>query len=380
MHTVYHSPKTLVHALVVTLGIAIIVTTVYLTNHYFAIKFPDGLGSASALCDISGFLNCDAATHSPISNIAGVPISIFGTLIGLLMLFGYLFNSPGYESTMKFVLSVNLIGCIVLFIYSLVVLGSLCPMCTLYYLLSLGAFYIFYRNTHSIRPTLVPIVSIIAVFAATSAGAYYYTAGKMKKTEALATSLIQQFDSLPDLGAPETPSDYRLASATDDFQAAPIQITKFSDFQCPACKAMSEQLHKAVRQYKGQINIQYMFYPLDPACNPSMERSLHPFACKAAYLASCLPEKFPEVEKEIFDNQDSLSDSWLLAYAKKHDVVDCYKSDATKEKVKQLVTAAGKFNIRSTPTVLLNGVKIEGVLPFNQLQVLMDELILRSTK
>ncbi len=380
MQSVYRSNKTLTHALIVTLGIAIIATTAYLTNHYFAIKFPDGLGSASALCDISGFLNCDAATHSPISNIAGIPISIFGFLIGILLLAGYLFNSPGYESTMKFILTVNLIGCVVLFIYSIASLGSLCPMCTLYYLLSFGAFFIFNRNIKSFRPTIVPIISVGVLFAATSVGAYMYTAEKAQKNEALASSLIQQFDSLPDLGAPEQQSMFRLVSSTEDFQAAPIQVTKFSDFQCPACKAMSEQLHKAARQYKGQINIQYMFYPLDPACNATMERSLHPFACKAAYLAYCLPEKFPEIESELFSNQDSLSDSLIEGIAKRENVVDCYKSEDTKEKVKAIVSSAAPFNIRSTPTVLLNGVKIEGVLPFNQLQVLMDELVTRSTK
>lgn len=380
MQSVYRSNKTLTHALIVTLGIAIIATTAYLTNHYFAIKFPDGLGSASALCDISGFLNCDAATHSPISNIAGIPISIFGFLIGILLLAGYLFNSPGYESTMKFILTVNLIGCVVLFIYSIVSLGSLCPMCTLYYLLSFGAFFIFNQNIKSFRPTIVPIISVGVLFAATSVGAYMYTAEKAQKNEALATSLIQQFDSLPDLGAPEQQSMFRLVSSTEDFQAAPIQVTKFSDFQCPACKAMSEQLHKAARQYKGQINIQYMFYPLDPACNATMERSLHPFACKAAYLAYCLPEKFPEIENELFSNQDSLSDSFIEGIAKRENVVDCYKAEETKEKVKAIVSSAAPFNIRSTPTVLLNGVKIEGVLPFNQLHVLMDELVTRSTK
>ena len=380
MQSVYRSNKTLTHALIVTLGIAIIATTAYLTNHYFAIKFPDGLGSASALCDISGFLNCDAATHSPISNIAGIPISIFGFLIGILLLAGYLFNSPGYESTMKFILTVNLIGCVVLFIYSVASLGSLCPMCTLYYLLSFGAFFIFNQNIKSFRPTIVPIISVGVLFAATSVGAYMYTAEKAQKNEALATSLIQQFDSLPDLGAPAEQSMFRLVSSTEDFQAAPIQVTKFSDFQCPACKAMSEQLHKAARQYKGQINIQYMFYPLDPACNATMERSLHPFACKAAYLAYCLPEKFPEIENELFSNQDSLSVSFIEGIAKRENVVDCYKAEDTKEKVKAIVSSAAPFNIRSTPTVLLNGVKIEGVLPFNQLQVLMDELVTRSTK
>lgn len=380
MHTVYRSQKTLVHALIVTLGIAIIATTVYLTNHYFAVKFPEGIGAASALCDISGFFNCDAATHSPISNIAGVPISIFGTLIGVMLLLGYLFNSPAYESTMNFILALNLLGCVVLFIYSLVALGSLCPMCSLYYLLSGGAFFVFYRNAHAVRPAVVPLVSIGVVFAAIAIGTYFYTAEKASKVEALASSLIQQFDSLPDLGAPEKPSEYHLISSTDDFSLAPIQITKFSDFQCPACKAMSEQLHKAMRQYKGQINIQYIFYPLDPACNPSMDRQLHPFACKAAYLAACLPQKFPEVEATIFANQDNLSDEWLESYAKKEGVLDCYKAEDTKAKVTEYIGRAASFNIRSTPTLLLNGVKIEGVLAYNQLKILLDELVARASK
>lgn len=380
MKTVYRSQKTLVHALIVTLSIAIIATTVYLTNHYFAVKFPDGLAGGSALCDISSFFNCDAATLSNISNIAGIPISIFGTLIGIFLLLGYLFNSPEYESTMNFVLAVNLLGCVVLFIYSLVSLGSLCPMCSLYYLLSLGAFVVFNRHAHSFRPTVVPLLGIGAVFAAVSVGTYFYTAEKSGKTDALANSLIQQYNSLPDLGVPEKGSEYHLVAATEDFKSAPIYITKFSDFQCPACKAMSEQLHKAMRQYKGKINIQYVFYPLDPACNKSMDRQLHPFACKAAYLSACLPEKFADVEKDIFDNQDSLSDEWLENYAKKENVLECYKSEDTKNKVVDYISRAAPFNVRSTPTIVLNGVKIEGVLPYNQLQILMDELISRSNK
>ncbi len=378
--SVYRSPKTLVHALIVTLGIAIIATTVYLTNHYFGVKFPEGIGAASALCDISGFFNCDAATHSPISNIAGIPISMFGTLIGILLLLGYLFNSPAYESTMNFILSVNLLGCVVLFLYSLIALGSLCPMCSLYYLLSGGAFFIFYRNAPAIRPALVPLVSVAALFAATAVGTYFYASEKSSKIEALASSLIQQFDSLPNLGAPEKPSEYRLASSSEDFSVAPIQITKFSDFQCPACKAMSEQLHRAMRQYQGQINIQYIFYPLDPACNPNMERPLHPFACKASYLAACLPQKFAQVEKDIFDNQDSLSDAWLESYAKRENVMDCYQAEETKNKVSEYIARAAPFNVRSTPTIILNGVKIEGVLAYNQLKILLDELAARANK
>jgi protein-disulfide isomerase len=43
-----------------------------------------------------------------------------------------------------------------------------------------------------------------------------------------------------------------------------------------------------------------------------------------------------------------------------------------------LINAANPYNIRSTPTFILNGVKIEGVLPSDQLFAIMDEILKRS--
>ena len=101
-------------------------------------------------------------------------------------------------------------------------------------------------------------------------------------------------------------------------------------------------------------------------------------ACQAAYLAACLPQKFSQVEKDIFDNQEGLSQAWLEDYAKKENVSDCYQSPETKNKVTEYIGLATPFNIRSTPTLILNGVKIEGVLPYGQLKVLLDHLVNRA--
>ena len=108
--------------------------SIYLTSHYFEVKYPTGL-STGGLCNLNSFLNCDAATNSPASNIAGIPISIFGIVIGFLPLLGYLIKNENYEGTVYSLLMVNAIGCVVLFIYSLISLGALCPFCTLYYIL-----------------------------------------------------------------------------------------------------------------------------------------------------------------------------------------------------------------------------------------------------
>ena len=124
-----------IHALLMLLAASMIGVSIYLTNHYFAVKFPTGLAGSATLCDINSFFNCDTATNSPLSNIAGVPISVFGMLMGIFTFMGFVFKTDEMEGTIYQVLLLNLVGCVVLFLYSLIALGSLCPFCTLYYIL-----------------------------------------------------------------------------------------------------------------------------------------------------------------------------------------------------------------------------------------------------
>lgn len=355
-------------------AIAMIGLSIYLTNHYFAVKFPTGL-TGGGLCNLSRFLNCDIATHSMLSNIAGIPISLMGILTGAFLLIGYLFQSKDWEGTIHFTLIVNFIGCLGLFLFSLIKLGALCPACTLYYIFSGLALFCFYKNSTVKKPALIPLISFGAVIAIASFIMHNNIQNKMKVNDSLAQSLISQYKSLPNLGAPEIESDYRITSATPNFQEAPIQITKFSDFECPACKMLSGILHNLAKKYEGKMNIQYIFYPLDSACNPSVNRRIHVHACQAAYLAACLPQKFPQIEEEIFNNQSELSSDSLNAIAKREGVLECMNSEETKEKVVRYIESGNPFNIKSTPTILLNGVKIEGVLPEGQLQILIDHLL-----
>ena len=67
-------------------------------------------------------------------------------------------------------------------------------------------------------------------------------------------------------------------------------------------------------------------------------------------------------------------------YAKKENVLECMKSQETKDKVVELIKQAKPFNISSTPTMLLNGVKVEGVIPMNSLIPILDYLIEKNEK
>ncbi|WP_372651165.1 thioredoxin domain-containing protein [Halobacteriovorax sp.] len=360
------------------IAIAMIGVSIYLTSHYFGVKFPTNISESSTLCNFNSFFNCDTTTNSPASNIAGIPISLFGVLIGAFLMLGFVFKNEEIEGTNHLILIVNAVGCLVLFLYSIFALGGLCPMCTVYYILSWIALFIFNKFS-SHRFIGLKTIAIYFVLTAVASGATWKTVNnKENQISQIADSLLNQYWKLPNLGKPSTDSEFRIASASEKFEDAPLQLTFFSDFQCPACKALSDNSHAIARKYEGKINIQYMYYPLDHNCNPKMQRPLHTLACQAAYLATCLPTKFEKVHDDIFNNQSNLSMEWLTNYAKRENVVECVKSPETKKKVQDIISRAEPFNINSTPTMLVNGVKIEGVLPLNQLYIILDDILAKA--
>ena len=348
--------------------------SVYLTQHYFELKFPTGLESKS-LCNVNQFFNCDKTTLSLFGNIAGVPIALFGILIGILLMVGLIVKNEDYERTMYLTLAANFIGCIFLLTYSLFVLKGLCPFCTLYYIISGLIFLFFYRKSKTMKPALGYLAAFAILFMVVGGFTKMNIDSKAKAQADVAGDLIKQYYTLPNLGAPKITSDYKIASSVN----APITMIIFSDFECPACKGLSELVPLIAARYNGKIDIQYFFYPLDNSCNPSVERPMHLYACKAAYAASCMPlQDFSKVHDEIFSNQDKFESGYLDRFIKTNKLESCIADPKTKEKVVALIKAVDPFNIRSTPSYLINGVKIEGVLPADQMYSIMDEILKRS--
>jgi protein-disulfide isomerase len=202
-----------------------------------------------------------------------------------------------------------------------------------------------------------------------------------ENSKSLEVAMLQSFDSNPNLGLPANNSPFKLATANADFKSAPIQLTIFSDFQCPACKMLSEVLHDVLARFEGKINAQYFFYPLDMNCNPEVKQAMHEYACQEAYIAFCAgADRFAKLHDELFQEQENLSNQFIKDLANKEKVTECYMAPATKEKVQALLKESTPFNIRSTPTMILNGVKIEGVLPRNQMMALIEGLLKRIEK
>jgi protein-disulfide isomerase len=365
----------------IAVSLAMVGVSLYLTKHFYNTHFPTPGMSGDTLCNADGFWGCDKATLSSLGSIFNVPTSFFGVIIGLMGVFGNIFPSESSEKTAKFFTYANFIGCIGLLLFSLIVLKGLCPFCTIYYVLSAIAAFLFYKYSRAnafpeIKPTgIYALLTIVPVFFM-----YSYFNDKIKTQSNLSVQYTAQYFTLNDMGDPANESPYKIHAGTKNFADAPIRLSVFSDFECPFCQSVSDQMHELALEFKEKISIQYLFYPLDNACNPNIKGAFHKFACKAAYLAACDKDKFAEIHDFLFKRQNQLSFENISKWEKEFGLSGCSENKAVQEEIMKTINAGEQFALKSTPTLILNGRKIEGTIPTVHLKAIMREILEKQNK
>ncbi len=367
----------LVNATLTVISLAIICVSLYLIKHFFDANFPESLDAASsALCSISSFLNCDSATFSPMAHFFGIPTGVFGLVFGICILIGVFAGSQRLEQQNKLLSIINGIGCVIFLVYSIFILKTLCPFCTVYYILSWIVLFIYL--TQSQLPIAINIFhgawQILVLGSLGGLFSYNYYSSKAHQDK-ISDKIIAEYNRLADLGLPKIDSPFFINKTE---QPAKVFISIFSDFQCPYCKKISEQMHEIARRFKHDLQINYYFFPLDPNCNPEVKNNIHGLACAAAQVASCDQQKFLAVHDAIFAEQENLSDPVLGSIKEKNALNNCPTSAEFLTLVQSHVEVAKSYNVKSTPTFILNGRKIEGLVPSNHLSALIDYLIKNS--
>ena len=243
---------TIPNTIFILLNTAMIVVGLYLTNHFYEISFPTGFDGGSSLCSGDGFFSCDKTTLSALGSILYIPTSFFGILVGAMAIFGAVFPSEAFERTNKFIALLNVIGCVVLFLFSLIILKGLCPMCSLYYLLSAVSLFILAKKSEAkfFSPDIRFLILGLVLLIAPGIFLNNYYKGKDARRENLNAQYIENFNKLQNLGDPITPSPIMLYKSTQNFKDAPLRVVLFSDFQCPYCKVVSKQAHDLIKEFK----------------------------------------------------------------------------------------------------------------------------------
>jgi len=163
---------------------------------------------------------------------------------------------------------------------------------------------------------------------------------------------------------------------------APVLVEIFADFQCPFCARFAmDSGRQMVETYggSGQVRVEYNHFAF-----------IGPESRQAAQAAECAGEqgKFWQYHDTLFanqrgENEGAFSDDALRAFAAALELDEaafeqCLASARYEDEVQADTAASQERGVRSTPTLFINEVKVEGALPFVDLQARIEAALAES--
>ena len=154
-----------------------------------------------------------------------------------------------------------------------------------------------------------------------------------------------------------------------DADGAKVLLVEFSDYQCSFCRQAYFEYKPIISKYvaTGQMKFVLKHFPLEKECNAAMQGDLHVSACEAAAAVVMAQMKgtSDKLEAWLFQNQASLSAATIKKAAA--DIGGVKDYDAQYSRALTLVRTdaglGGMLGAKSTPTFVINGRVIAGVLP-----------------
>lgn len=169
-----------------------------------------------------------------------------------------------------------------------------------------------------------------------------------------------------DLGEPVTP--------TRGSESAPVQVTVFSDYQCPFCSRMEPVLDQLAERYGERLSVSFRHFPLS---------RIHPDAFRAAEASLCAADqgRFPAMHEALFADPGALDRESIEGYAAEIGLDTaafgaCLDAGTHRDKVEADLEAGRKAGVAGTPTLFVNGRPItlrRGVDPLDSLSRIVDQ-------
>jgi protein-disulfide isomerase len=162
--------------------------------------------------------------------------------------------------------------------------------------------------------------------------------------------------------------------------AQTVEIIKYSDYQCPACRQGYELLKPLVQEFGDKVVINYRHFPL----------SGFQFSRLAAHAAEAARNqgKFNDMHVLIFESQQQWSqgnaDQYFTQFAEEIGLdMEQFREDIESEEVAERVESNRQEGIRrtvnATPTYFMNGQKIQqNPQTYEQLKALVELYMYRS--
>jgi len=180
-------------------------------------------------------------------------------------------------------------------------------------------------------------------------------------------------------------------------QAAPVTIVNYDDFQCPFCSRMYATLmHEVLPAYGDSVKLIIKDFPLV---------QIHPWAMHAAVDANCLAAQSSEAywafadyvhsnqqevsnagtaapaaaAKPTLEQQQAYLDHLAMEQAQKHQlqiepVQACLRTQ-TQTAVQASMHEGEQLGVEATPTLFVNGEKVDGAVPASELRAMIDRAL-----
>ncbi len=174
--------------------------------------------------------------------------------------------------------------------------------------------------------------------------------------------------------------------------SAPVLIVGFDDLECPFCAKMHAELFPAILdRYKDQVRIVYRDFPL----------SQHPWATRAAIDANCLGAQstagYWNLVDRIHAHAGELGGEEKSIEKAQTTLDTLAREEGTRQKVdlpvltaclakqddasiKASVKAGEALGVDSTPAMFINGEKLEGAYPIEDVYRMIDGALVAQGK
>lgn len=154
---------------------------------------------------------------------------------------------------------------------------------------------------------------------------------------------------------------------------AKVVIVEFSDFACPYCKNSYSTMREIGVKYKDRVKIIFRDFPV-----------ITEYSGQLALSARCAGEqgKFWHMHDKLFQNQGVSSKVEIIELAKQigldiNKFEFCLDNNKYEAAITQDYLDGDSLGIKGTPTWFINGNKLEGNVPKEILEKIIDNILLK---
>ena len=340
-------PRRILVLLLVGFGVA-----AYLTYVHYRLHETPGWRSA---CDVDPAVSCDDVVLSPYGSVRGLPLSIVAAwFYGAAIVFWLRRTSKLFHSyvTALFIGAIIAAGLsIVLGVISVAVIGSLCLLCAVLYVINIALTAATWR---AVRRTGHGVREALRLERAHWKGKRWLAVGVAAL--AIAPLALTLFIYSQTAGA----SIICDAIAKSTASGEAIEVVTYSDFQCRHCRDLAKKLRSV--PHDGAIRFVSRHYPLDQSCNPHAKRTRHPGSCRLAIAAICgelQGGRSRELADALFEDPSS-DQGHLVRLAVSLGMNGttfeaCLSSGRASALLRTSIESAAAKDVDATPTLFING-------------------------